>query len=308
MSNRWQHLSAAVVLGLALGGCGGPADDAGDDLAASEDGLSARSSTHVTLRHDTRRCMAPLCGGYFAHDVNRKTADVYVNGLDFSKSGLSDRDVEAVRAAQPGELVVKGKLGAADSRGTRALVVLEAWVGLPGMTLASGDAFYTAKARDPQVQCLVAPCHNLVAAKLATSSKPAFTRLEVGPAAKPLVDVAWLGSRVLTHGAIVAAHLESGQRFPGGLEKVLEASQVFVRVPATIGSCPTFPIARCPQGKVMQFSRNPERCIRPIGCVEPRACPLRVPRCDDGYALASWSGDAGACMTYACDPLFSLSR
>jgi hypothetical protein len=297
-------VSAAVVLSL-LSACGGGADDS--SLGESDDSLTTRTPVFVTLRKDQRRCAAPACGGYWAKDANKTSAEQYVSALDFAAAHLDETSLEHVQNAPAEELLLKARLGPAERvTKTRTLLVSEAYRGLPGARVAAGDAFYTATKRSPQITCVAAPCNNLVGQKLGTSTKSAFTRLELAPAAPPLTQLSWLESRVLARGGIVAAHFEAGQRQAAGTEKVLEASQVFIRLPEAIGPCPQARMPPCADGQVRTFARDENRCVVPSACVTPGMCPLFLPNCGPGYSLQTWRAGTFACNVYQCDPMFTV--
>lgn len=279
-----------------------------DELSAEgEDGLSATSQSFVTLRHDNRKCMSPLCGGYFVADVNRAAlTEKYVSGLDFSLSGLPQTDVDALLAAPATELLLRGKLGPIEAQfKTRSFRVTEGYLGMPGVARGAGEFFFRAADRVPAINCFAAPCNNLVATKLNYTPATPFTRLSVDSAALAYVDTDWLMDRVLAHGALVSAKFVSGAAFPAGPEKVLDASQVYVRLPDVKGPCPTFGMMRCPTGSTVAFTRSADRCLKPAGCVPQGKCTQLPPTCADGYQLASWSVAPRACAQFVCDVAFA---
>ena len=282
---------------------------AGEGLEASlegEDGLSATSQSYVTLRPDLRKCMSPLCGGYYVADVNRVTLnEKYVSGLDFSLANLSPDDEDAVRSAPTGELLLRGKLGPLEAQfKTRQFRVTEAYRGMPGVQNAAGESFFRAQDRVPAINCFAAPCNNEVATRLNYAPTTSFTRLSVDRAALALVDKDWLARRVLAHGALVAGKFVNGAVFGAGPEKVLDASQVYLRVPDFAGPCPAVRLAQCPPGSTWTYTRSADRCLIPVGCVPQGICPLYVPSCAPGYQLASWRAAPSACARFACDPGF----
>jgi hypothetical protein len=278
----------------------------GAETADSEDELSASSRSYVTVTKDTRKCVAPLCGGYWVEDVNRKTAATYVSDLDFSPAGLGAGALEDARSAPPEELVLRGKLGPKEaSFGTRAFLVSEVYRGMPGVTPVAGEAFFQAKPRSPQISCFAAPCPNEVATKLNSTDKTNFDGYEVARAQKPFVDAAWLVERVEHHGAVVAARWSDGQTYPAGVEKLLDASQVYVRLPADPGPCPAFKLAACPAGQSWTYTRTVDLCLTPDKCADDAGCPsLQPAQCAEGYDLASWRTDTASCRAFACDPSF----
>jgi hypothetical protein len=300
ISGTWAALAVVVM------GCGptdvqvGDAED-GTDVEASA--LSARSRSYVRLRKDQRRCAAPKCGGYFVQDVNRATVrEEYVSGLDFSGSGLSTEVEADVYGAAEQELILFGRLGPTEPVfGTRPFLVSSAWRGMPGVTPAAGDAFFSVTAMN--VQCLVAPCPTLRATRLHSTQATVGTSLDTSRASLQGVDDAWLSGRVLTKGALVAGRFRPGHATGINRELVLDASQVFVRLPDVTQSCPRVAPPRCQAGTVASWQRNADRCIMPAGCTTAGACAAVVTTCAPGYQPVSWTGARGCTMT-ACDPEF----
>ena len=281
-----------------------------DETAASDTSdLSASSRSWVTLTKDTRKCLSPVCGGYWVKDVNRKTAAQYVSDLDFSISDLDEDAIEQVRSAPPGELVIRGKLGKKETQfNTRKFLVSEAYRGMPGVVPVAGETFYNAKDRSPVISCFAAPCPNEAATKLNSTQKTYFDGYSAERALQPHVDEAWLIEQIEHHDAVVAAVFSDGQPHPGGAEKVLDASQVYVKVPANRRSCPAFKLAACPEGQVWTYTRDENLCQHPDKCVEDGNCPsLQPPHCADGYDIASWRVDSPACRTFSCDPSFVMT-
>jgi hypothetical protein len=301
-------ISFAALASLSLGCAAEVAAPSADDetTATSEAELSMSREAFVLVRRDARRCMAPLCGGYYVHEVNlSSTKETYVSGLDLSLAGLDDASVAKVWSAPAEELLLKGKLGTIEKKyGTRAFLVTEAYRGMPGVAPVSGEAFWQAHVRTPAIQCFAAPCNNELALKLGAKAETAFTTLSVACASKPFVDQAWLAHQVTTYGAIVAATMHNGAKFPAGYEKVLDASQVFLKLPLATPPCPMFPLHQCPEGQLNTFSRSADLCSIPTGCATRGICSMAMPACADGYTLASWAAAPSACPAYACDPSF----
>lgn len=293
---------------LALGGvaCATP-DETDDDVSGSNDELGTQNKSYVSVRHDTRRCMAPLCGGYYVRDVNRQTAERYVSGLDFGPAGFDPATEEAVRNSLGGELLLRGKLGPADPQfGVRSFLVSEIYRGMPGITPIAGDVHYKTALRNPQIQCFAAPCNNEVATKLNFTAKTYFTGYSVELASYPNVDQSWLVNQLENHGGAAAALFVNGQQFPAGKEKILDASQVYIRLPVSEGPCPMKPEPVCTGGTVPTYTRNADRCVVFDACVTPGVCAQSLPVCETDYTLESWAAGPHACPAYACDPSFAV--
>ena len=280
--------------------------DVGDDVSSAEGELGTSTRSYVVLRRDMRRCVSPLCGGFWAHDINRATvSEQYVSALDFSHSNLSlPEQQEDVTGAGAFEVVLYGKLGPAESRfHTRTFLVTSAWRGLPGVKFTEpADTFYRVQGVD--IQCFAAPCPTLRAARLHSTSKLLFNDLDVSRAALPLVDQNWLTFRTIEKDALVAGRIVDGAQVGVGREKVLDATQIFVHLPDRTQSCPRIAFNQCPAGKVNVWSRTENLCSVPAGCAGGGACAAFVPTCADGYSLVSWVGGQFGCTQYACDPAF----
>lgn len=296
---RMAALSAVVV----MVGCGVTESQVvGDDAPQGEGSaeLGTASRTYVTVRHDMRKCISPLCGGYWVADVNRATLrEVYVNGLDFSGSNLSQESIDA--ALQGDAVVFHGKLGPAEPRfGTRPFLVSAAWRGMPGITRATGESFF--RVAESRIECFTTPCPQLLATRLNAGGSTRVGDVAVSRASLMAVDQTWLANRIVEHGALVAAKLTPSQTDG----QVLDASQVYVKLPEQPGPCPLVKMPGCQGGKVYNETRTEDRCVLPSMCVTPGPCTFFLPMCPDGYTRVQWKGRANACPVVACDPTFTV--
>lgn len=287
------------ILCLGLTACGGAAID---DFSADE--LSMYSRSFVSLRRDERRCPSPACGGYWAKDLNRTAAERYVSGLDFGPSGLDAASISEVTSAPAEEVALRARLGPADGRGYRKLLVYEAYRGMPGVRAAAGDSFFKAADRNPRITCFAAPCPNLTATSVNIGGSRYFSNFDAGAAAKAHVDQEWLVSRAQIRGAVVAGKMVDGVKYPGGFEKVLSMSQVFVRLPEAMGPCPKSLVRKCEDGAVETYDRTADRCLVQTGCAKTTAACQARPACEAGYRLETWNALPNGCEAFACDPAF----
>jgi hypothetical protein len=288
-----------AMLAVAVVGCGvsdsSVTENAPDVL---EDGaeLSASSRTYVALRHDDRRCISPLCGGYWVRDLNRATpTEKYVSGLDFTGSGLGAAEEAIVREGL-GEVVLRGKLGPVEAQfGTRTFVVSEAWRGMPGKAVAAGDSFF--KLSTATVQCIRAPCPSYRAVRGNFTAQTYFHALELDRAAAGRLDLAWLEKRATQDGALTA-----GALVRSGEVLTLEASNVFVKLPEAAGPCPLVKQPPCASGMSRTFVRNEDRCIVSSQCVAQGVCTQLVPTCGEGTTRVTWASAPRACPQMVCEP------
>jgi hypothetical protein len=291
-----KKLIAILMLGLAA--CGGPVGEVGDESAdaISADGLSTTRDTYIRVRRDYRRCVSPMCGGYWASDLNSTAQERYVSGLDFAGSVL-DNEVQAdIFNAGEGEVVLFGRLGAREARfGTRPFMVTEAYRGMPGVSVAAGDKFYGLAQNE--IFCIRAPCPSIGVRLLnRAAGQPSATDLSVKRALQPFVDAAWLNDRLMSRRAVLAGTVRTQ-----GENIIVDASQVFVQLPDRIQGCPKVAVPMCGSGKIVGWNRTPNRCSLPSGCVTPRVCTRQLPVCAEGYSLIEVQN---TCPTYSCEPTF----
>jgi hypothetical protein len=84
------------------------------------------SGEYVTIREDLRDCAFPTCGGFFTRGVNEITPEVYVNGLVWSQSNLTDAQIQALQKAGVTNLLLRGIAGPEEPQfHTHPLVVFE---------------------------------------------------------------------------------------------------------------------------------------------------------------------------------------
>jgi hypothetical protein len=289
-------LSSVMVFAVACGvGVEGDSEQIEQTTEAEISELSSSKDTLLmVIGRDTRRCVSPLCGGYFVRDLNSSAPQTYVSGFDFSQSQLSEPDIERVYSAPGNELVLLGRLGTAESRfKTRPLIIKEAYLGLPQVAFSKRDSFYTVNA--VRKVCNTTPCANLLATRVnRTTGHTAVTEVDVSRALKTLVSNDWVLSKVQIGRAVVA-----GRTVRSGAKMVLEASQVFIQLPERIQSCPRIAPPTCADGEISAWNHTENRCDVPAGCTPPGVCAQYIPSCDAGYVAVSW---VNICPRWACEP------
>lgn len=291
----------ALSIAVLSVGCGVTSADAvvsDVDEVATDDSfeLSTTKDTLVIARRDYRRCVSPMCGGYWVKDLNSTMQERYVSGFDFTDSGLSD-DVQAqVAGAADHELVLLGRLGPKENQfDTRPLLVLMAYRGMPGQTFEATDKFY--RVFPSRVACSTTPCRYLSTTRVnRTTGHVMASDVSVTDALGTLVEEQWLHGRVLFGRAIVAGKIVRKNN-----HVTVTANQVFVELPDRTVSCPKMPPSTCASTEVAAWERTADRCIVPSGCTQPMYCAAFVPSCDAGYSQVSWQN---GCTRYACQPEF----
>jgi len=196
--------SLLLVSATGLAGCAADtaddangADDATEEVAESEDAITGRPSNtgyFIVTRHDSRKCISPICGGFFVKRVNQATtvcadgskqAECYVSSMTFGGIGLSTREESEFRGSfETGKALVKARMYKQKFNGLTLGVIKasEGWVGATGST--PDGSFY--RVADNGIRCIKAPCpsttayglngadsHNLIKVSFASTATPA---------------------------------------------------------------------------------------------------------------------------------------
>jgi hypothetical protein len=153
-----------------------------DELAgesAADDVTSAKAdsdalATFFTVTRDTRRCAAPMCGGYYVERVNHAKThcpgigdreQCYVADVDASALGLAGRELEGFQSSLGNTIVLRGDLANVTIAGHRVarFTATEAWqAGIDG---AEPDGVWV-ELNINSVRCIDRPCNSITERKL----------------------------------------------------------------------------------------------------------------------------------------------
>ncbi len=98
------------------------------DSVTSDQLQENRNFTDYTVRRDFRKCLYPLCGGYFVKEANRRTtrcvdgssqSKCYVTGIDWTKSDLPPKQIAELEKRQ--DVLLRGGLRSVDFDGFGSL-------------------------------------------------------------------------------------------------------------------------------------------------------------------------------------------
>jgi hypothetical protein len=184
--------AAAMAVPLVLSACSSSVEDelagetAADDAAGDgkADAAVDGAYTYFEVTADLRKCLSPVCGGYFMKRLNRSTTkcadgsykpSCYVPSLDWSEAGLGDDQQAKLVDASNKDATLDGVYAIARGRfvsrtypghgNMGVFKVTEAWV-------AEGDGVSDGvfvKAKDNGIRCIVAPCPSTTEKALNTS-------------------------------------------------------------------------------------------------------------------------------------------
>lgn len=229
----WIAISLAVAATAACTAPTGASDD--EELVATDEAeataaIAPGTHTYFVIRRDMRRCMSPMCGGYFVKRVNATRTrcvdgswqeSCYVAAIDTARAGLAETtlsDQDMTRVVVRGAIVRDASIGAQVGGVWGRFDVTEAWAGSPAG--ASHDAIWSGRTsangffhrfQPNSIRCFRAPCPSIDALRLNSSAKRAITGFGGSLAGKalsslaegPLLGSAW--TRSGRDGSVVAS-------------------------------------------------------------------------------------------------------
>lgn len=244
---RVSFVAVIVILSFAVGvwpptsGSSHPPEP--EQLSANSHGTNslgpgplAGSGEYYLVRQDVRRCMSPLCGGYFVKRVNQSRTRC-ANGRWMRECYVAEIDWKGQPEIDPGKALVRGDVVA--RRFPRfgnlgALRVTESWQS-PGDKPATGTLY---RARDRGVRCITHPCltHSATRLGFAFTKNIAGVDLAAGGAGGELISE---GAAAMTEpdGVIVAGYF-APVTGPGGRAQTLKATKFYLPAGTQIGGQP----------------------------------------------------------------------
>jgi len=228
---RW--FGVATVVGQ-LSACGAGSGSANEAASA---GRYEGDYVYVVTRQDTRKCMAPMCGGVYFKAVNKtktecadgtKQSECYVSEIDLSALELPALQADTVRnEAILGAVLVSGQYESVDY-GVSKLKGYKAFERRTDAP-ATGTHYLLGSSG---IVCVTTPCPSLQTTKLNSDDVKTLTD----------VDFSKLALSTDEYDATITAVFETGLVTSGiikksGNRKYLEVSQVFDTVESTTLFC-----------------------------------------------------------------------
>ncbi|MGH8633382.1 MAG: DUF6748 domain-containing protein [Burkholderiales bacterium] len=171
------HRGAFVLFFAAMLGFSAQALESGEAEATREGAATANLAYYIVTHVDKRKCVSPLCGGWFVKRVNRKLTrcadgnwrrECHVFDLDVSAIGLGEemeQKVEFLWGAS--HALVRGSISQGDgglAYPIDTLKATEAWAGVAESK--PRGSFYGVT--DSGIVCITYPCPSFTEAKLNT--------------------------------------------------------------------------------------------------------------------------------------------
>lgn len=208
-------------------------------LAADDAAVRAAPSYYIVTRQDTRRCVAPLCGGYFVRAVNqfltrcadgRWQLECHAFSVDTSSLGWGPETTAAFNEQfAQGHALARGTLQALPMGSFQAdtLVATEGWQG-QAQSRPRGT-FYGLK--DRGFVCITYPCDSIEENTLNLRRIRNIAGVDLA-ASGASEDAVAAGYKQLSGGGILAVGQHQTVTGPGGRGQVLQASEFYLPVGA----------------------------------------------------------------------------
>jgi hypothetical protein len=217
-------IASANLLDASLLSSNQPTNDQAslEAIPAEPDSL-ASTSAFYSVRQDLRRCVSPICGGFFVKRVNLPLTRC-ANGLYLAECYVAEIDWNGQPQVDDGKALLRGTVIAKtyDRFGNLGVLrVTEAWQAVSD-SKPSG-AFY--RVRDRGLRCITFPCPTHHEAKLNTTVSQNIAGVDLS--AFSGADV----SRTITGpDGVIAAGDHVKVKGPGGAMLELKAAQVYLRL------------------------------------------------------------------------------
>ena len=310
MNRAITALGSSFLVAALAAGCNLPDDNAPAASTSATPLVADSSSTFIVTQLDARRCIAPLCGGYFVKAVNlRRTicadgtsaAECHAFTLDFERSGIAPELARSFEqksfATQHG--LVRGRLvQRPDSNGgpflADVLVVDEAWAGQAESTPVGNFDKLTATGR----LCVTFPCDSYRGERLNVGTITSFNAVDLAASGAP-ADAVAKGNEALNGPGVLAAGVSVPIVGPAGRGKNFKASEFYLRVPSCraqdargVGPCARF----------FGYAWDGQACVGVSGCsCEGADCGALQPT--EELCQAAHAGCARPCASSAsCNP------
>jgi hypothetical protein len=188
---------------------------------------ASKTSTFFTVRRDLRRCVSPICGGFFVKRVNltstpcgdgKPAPECYVARIDWN----GHAEVEDGRALLRGNIISQrfqrfGKLA--------VLTVTESWQAASENQPAG--VFF--RVRDRGLRCIAAPCLTHHEARLNTTASRNIAGVDLSGANAEESTVSNADAAMTSQDGVLVAGSHAPVNGPAGRSETLKASQFYLR-------------------------------------------------------------------------------
>ncbi|HYX35919.1 MAG TPA: DUF6748 domain-containing protein [Oligoflexus sp.] len=182
-----------------------------------------------TIERDRRLCAYPMCGGYFLRPLNADpaTRPIYVSNLDVADFGPEIEKL--IESHLNGGTIVKGWIRRPTAPGiATTLKISEVYAHRKGSLWADPKkvTFIKASKHTPPIDCVTAPCPNLLGSVLNTRKVVSFDQFDTSALPLQVPEKLLHSPQMILGGAFADGTVE----FPGGYELLFSVSSLYSQV------------------------------------------------------------------------------
>ncbi len=206
------------------------------DIAAPVAQSRSNNLTYYTVRSDLRRCVSPLCGGFWVKRVNNARTRC-ANGRNMEECYVAEIDWSGQRPAESQRLLVRGELRS--RRFPRfgqmgVLRVTESWTA--ASERAPEGMFFRVK--DLGIRCITHPCLTHQEERLNSYSLRKIAGVELDGANASSDVIAQAHQAMTSSEGVLVAGRHGVARGPAGRAETLRATQFYLRSSAPVATKP----------------------------------------------------------------------
>lgn len=195
-----------------------PAELAGDPVP--------EGGTFYLVREDRRRCISPLCGGYWLKRVNRASTRC-ANGRWMKECYVAEIDWNGQPQVEPDKAVLRGSIVArrfARFGNLGAFRATESWQSSTDKVISG--TFYRVK--DRGVRCITHPCLSHQATKLNSAATENIAGVDLAAAGAHGELISEAAAAMTRAEGIIVAGYRATVTGPAGRAKTLKATQFYL--------------------------------------------------------------------------------
>jgi hypothetical protein len=185
-------------------------------------------ASYYTVRQDMRRCVSPLCGGFFVRQVNHPSTRCF-DGKISPECYLAEIEWNGQAALEPNKVLLRGKISSRTYPRFGKLGVLrvqEVWQAA-SPEVPSG-IFYLV--HDLGIRCITHPCLTHAEVELNSILNSRIAGVDLGKVHATGGQVDEATRAMTTKEGVIVAGAHANVSGPAGKAKMLTASQFYLRV------------------------------------------------------------------------------
>lgn len=201
--------------------------------------------TFFTVREDLRRCISPLCGGFWVRGVNQKSTQC-ANGSWSSECYVAEIDWNGQSQGEPNRALLRGSIVPRTFERFGNLGVLrvnESWQAATDKP-AVGILY---RVRDRGVRCITHPCLTHVESVLNAASARNIAGVDLAGAGAGGDLIGQAVTAMKESAGVIVAGSHAVVTGPGGRAQTLRATQFYLRASSPATSSP--PVSALPGSK-----------------------------------------------------------